>query len=241
MRTRNTLVALAATAALTAGCGSVHPGAAVRVGDESVSMAEVDRLTADYCSARTDSFKASSLVAPMSLLRSSVVQAQVVRAIGDQMADEYDLEAGSNYSRQVSALRARGGTLPEEDLDAMIEVEGAFAYLEDIGTQAAEIELERAGVTEPSREDVQAKARDMFAHWGDDEGIEIDPRFDLEFTDGTFRPAGGADSVSVPVSDVATGSQIVEQYLTAPQVEQQALQEKLVDYARSLPADQRCG
>lgn len=245
MRNRKPLlVALVATATLTAGCagGSTHPGAAAQVGDDTISMATVDSTAVDYCEASVGNYRANNLAVPMSMVRTWVLQSLVARTIADQMAAEYDVMAGSTYNREVSALRQRAATLEKSAREALIEVEAAGAYVQDIATASAKIELGRNGLEDPTSDELSAKASDMFAHWGDADGVHIDPRFDVVFQDGTFAPAGGDGSLSQPVGRAARDAAVIDDFLAAGAgPEQGDLQGKLVSYARSLPADQRCG
>lgn len=243
MRTRHSLFAtLAATVVLTAGCGgAASPGSAVRVGDDTVSLSQVNAMSQDYCDAQSDVFTANNFVAPMSLIRAEAVRGVVMRTIGEQIASAYDVKPGSDYSRAVSSLRAQTATLPEAQRDVVLEIEGSYAYLQDVSMQAAKLQLEQDGVKDPSREDIGAKASDLFTHWADSHPVELDPRFDLTFKDGQFVPADGGGSLSQPVGSAAEEAKIVSEFLNAEQLERQSLQGKLADYARSLPADQRCG
>ncbi|MEZ5095775.1 MAG: hypothetical protein R2731_06440 [Nocardioides sp.] len=103
----------AATAALLSatlsGCGDAHPGAAAVVDGQSVEMADVDAMTTAVCSAAAQS---SSGTLPLGYLRGLALDSAVKRAVADQLADEYDVTAGSAYQQSLSQLRTQALSLP---------------------------------------------------------------------------------------------------------------------------------
>lgn len=229
----------AATALLATGCtGDVHPGSAVSVGDDTISLSTVDKLTEDYCEANLPQFKAQNQAYPMNLLRWDVVNAVIDREVGDQLAAKYDVRAGNTYGRQVNSLRGSSSGLSDSVKDSLIEIAGARAYVTDISTQAAK-KLAGSGASE---EAVAATAVDLRKQWTTEHPVRIDPRFGLTYQDGRIVPNGDDNSLSVPVGAAAQDGQLLQSVVNAQDDQQaQAAMQKLIDRARQLPADQRCG
>src|SRR3712207_4141811 len=63
------LAVLGAALALLSGCAGATPGVAVRVGDESITVNEVDELTANYCEAVEDQLTGGGQVVPLRFFR----------------------------------------------------------------------------------------------------------------------------------------------------------------------------
>lgn len=236
--------ALTAAGLLLTGCGAAGgtaPGVAASVGEETISLAHVDELTAGYCEARRDNYAADAVAVPMALLRAQVVQNLVAKEMAAQIGDEYDVSAGTAYQRQVNALRKEMATFDEDVADARIEVESVNGYVQDILYAAAEQELAAEGRANPSSQRVQQRAVQIFSGWGAEHPVEIDSRFGITFEEGTFTPVAG-DGISTAVGEAATSSQVLDDFAAAQDpTQQQALQQQVVEYARSLPANQRCG
>jgi hypothetical protein len=240
VRTIWPVTATLAVVALTAGCtGAAQPGVAASVGDETVSMSEVDTTARDYCAAREGTFRQEQIMLPMSQIRNQTVSSLVVRGIADRMAEEYDVEVGPDYSTAVQQLEQQSAGLSEEKVDAIVAVEAAGAYIQTVATAAAEQELADEGVTAPSQDEVLQRAIELYRGWPARDEIDFDPRFGLTFTDGQF--VADDRTVSVPVSQAAVDGSVVDTFTGAGPEEQQALQEEMVSYARSLPPEQRCG
>jgi hypothetical protein len=242
-RTRlSSAAALAAAGLLLTGCaGSTGPGVAASVGEAAISLAHVDQLTEDYCEARRDGYTADAVAVPMALLRTQVVQSLVAREVATQIGEQYDVSAGTTYKRQVNALRKEMVTFPDAAAQARIEVESVNGYVQDILFGAAEQQLADEGKASPSSEAVQRRAVEIFGGWGAEHPVAIDSRFGITFQEGTFAPADG-DGLSHAVGEAATRASVLDDFAAArDQAEQQALQQQVVDYAHSLPANQRCG
>src|SRR5215218_8196099 len=71
---------------LLTGCGSAAPGVAVEVGDEVLTVRDIDTATSHYCTAVGEQFE--SPVA-MSFVRQYVVQLLTLRSQAEQLADDY--------------------------------------------------------------------------------------------------------------------------------------------------------
>ena len=60
---------LGVAALLLSGCGSASPGVAVQVGDETLSVRDVDGAAGHVCTALGDQFEAGSTTVPMGFVR----------------------------------------------------------------------------------------------------------------------------------------------------------------------------
>lgn len=236
MRTPKSLAVAGTLAAalLASGCAAgAAPGSAARIGEDTIALSEVDRTAELYCAARGQ----ESVALPMSELRSQVLVSEMVRTVADQMAEEYGLRPGAGYEQAVTAAERELGALPEAQREAVLRVETAGSYIQDIASAAAQEEL--SGISGVTQEQLQEKALDIYARWTDEHPAVIDPRFRLSYAEGRFTPTSG--DLSVPVSETAREALLLEQFNAATDpTQQQALRNKVVQYAGSLPSSQRC-
>jgi hypothetical protein len=209
---------------LMTGCGSASPGIAVKVGDEKLTVREVDAAASRMCTALGDQFAAQNTVLPMSFVRQGTVQLMTLRAQALQIAEEYGVEPGSSYQNDVAQSRRTASSMPAEVQDTYVELTTANALATDIVNQIGEIVLEDDGVTDPTAEQVTQAGIDVFDQWPDAHGVEIDPRYGLESVDGRLRPVD--TNTSVAVGETAKAG-----LATEPDTA----------FARSLPLTHRCG
>ena len=78
---------------------------AVEAGDQSISDAEVDQLAQDVCTALQAQPEAIGDGYARSTLLQSVVQSFVMRAMADQMADDYGVSATDGYDEVVEQTK----------------------------------------------------------------------------------------------------------------------------------------
>lgn len=209
---------------LLTGCGSAAPGVAVKVGDEELSLRDVDSAASEMCTALGDQFEAQSTVLPMSFVRQGTVQLLTLRAQAMQVADDYGVEPGSSYYNDVAQRRRTAASMPEDVRDTYVELTSANALANDVVNQVGEIVLDDRGVTDPTTEQVTQAGVDVFNQWPDANGIEIDPRYGLESVDGVLKPVD--TNTSVAVGDTAKSG-----LETEPDAE----------FAKTLPLTHRCG
>ena len=212
-----TAATLGVAGLLLTGCGSASPGVAVKVGDEQLSVRDVDTAAREMCTALGDQFEAQSTVLPMSFIRQGTAQAM-------QVADEYGIEPGSSYRNDVAQRRRTAASMPEDVRETYVELTSANALASDIVDQVGTIVLEERGVTDPTTEQVTQAGVDVFNQWPDANGIEIDPRYGLESVDGVLTPVDTNTSVAV-------GQTAKDGLKTEPDAA----------FARTLPMTHRCG
>ena len=206
---------------LLTGCGSASPGVAVEVGDEQLTVSEIDSATAHYCTSVSDQLESP---VPLSFVRQYVVQLLTLRSQADQVADDYGVTAGSSYENDVAQRQGTAATLPEEVRHDYVELTSTPAYAQDIVDQIGAITLDDQGIADPTSDQVTQTGLDIFNQWPDANGIDIDPRFGAGSVDGVLSPID--THTSVAVSEIAK-SGLAEQPDPA--------------YAETLPSTQRCG
>jgi hypothetical protein len=209
---------------LLTGCGSASPGVAVKVGDEELSVREVDTAAREMCTALGDQFEAQSTVLPMSFVRQGTVQLMTLRAQAMELADDYGVEPGSTYFNDVAQRRRTAASMLADVRETYVELTSANALAGDIVDQVGAIVLDDRGVTDPSTEEVTQAGVDVFNQWPDAHGIEIDPRYGLESIDGVLTPVDTNTSVAV-------GQTAKDGLKTEPDAA----------FARTLPLTHRCG
>jgi hypothetical protein len=236
--TRARVAALSVAALLVgtalSGCGvseeTMRPGQAAQVGDDAVSLADVDDATTALCGFYDDAQFTDASPVPRSIRRREVAQTLIIEAALRQMLDERDLAIGDDYGASLTEIEA-GLAEVERDRDELLEVFGSAAYV-DAGLSAIGL---AADTPEPDAEgalpDATQQGLDEVAAWLGDHDVDINPILALELTDEGLTPAAG--ELSVPVSDRALSSTFD---LTDP-----ATSDKIDALVATLPADQVCG
>jgi hypothetical protein len=219
-----TAATLGVAGLLLTGCGSANPGVAVKVGDEELSLRDVDATAGEMCTALGDQFAAESTTLPMSFVRQGTVQLLALRSQAMQIADDYGVEPGTTYLNAVAQQKRTAATMPQDVQDTYVELTSANALAKDILEQVGTIALADAGVTDPSVEEISQAGIDLFNQWPDANGVEIDPRYGLESIDGVLTPVDTNTSVAV-------GDRAKTGLSNDPDTA----------YARTLPLTHRCG
>jgi hypothetical protein len=179
---------------LLAGCGSATPGMAVKVGDEVLTVRDIDTTTSHYCTSVGKQFEST---VPMSFVRQYVVQLLTLRSQAEQLADDYDITAGSTYQNDVAQRSGTAKTLPEEVRSDYVRLTSTPAYAQDVVDQVGAIVLDDQGVTDPTTEQITQAGLDVFNQWPDAHGIDVDPRYGLANVDGVLKPVDTNTSVAV--------------------------------------------
>ncbi|MGB0099647.1 MAG: hypothetical protein WBP61_05140 [Nocardioides sp.] len=216
-------LALTSTVLLT-GCGAVpafNPGVAARVADDTVSLSEVEDVTASYCAAVETQLEAGQSV-PNSVVSTQVAGSLALRNAAEQFAAAEGLdgiEQDPTYAQQETGLAQGIVELPADQQEAVRAVNLAAPYVAAVELAVGE---ELAGGEGP--EAATAAGHDAFVAWLSEQDVRIDPRFSVTIADGAV--ARTDTSVSVPVSDSALSSVSGEPDPAA---------------AAALPSTQRCG
>ena len=143
---------LGAAVALLTGCAGATPGVAVRVGDESITVNEVDELTANYCKAVEDQLTGEGRVVPLRFFRGGLAGILATRSVSEQLAEEYDVEPGRTYDQQLAELQQSAAALDDDVADAVVVVETQQAYTESIHAAVGKKLLRQEGATKVKAE-----------------------------------------------------------------------------------------
>jgi len=225
LATRTVLTAAAlATVGLLSACAGAQPGVAAQVGDETITVSEVNRLSKGLCEAYERQLEGDGTVVPMSIITSNVVQTMSMSAVAREMAEDYDVAPSATYAGALANLRQTVAGLDEDAADARIELETSVDLVTDVLTAIGRQELEADDVTDPGSEESLAKGQDVMAVWLAENEPEIDPQYGLALVE--LQPEVRDTSTSFAVSELATQG-------SAEQIDPA--------YARSLPESQRCG
>jgi hypothetical protein len=231
-RQRVALAGIAAAGLLLTGCGSslgIHPGNAVVVGSDTVSMSKVDTTSALFCKVyvaqqQLQSSQQQSGPLPLGSFRSYAASSLAKRALGQQLADQYSVQPASGYQTQVSQFQQALASSSPEERDAAIAVAGADAYLENVEVSVGQ---EITGATGQTNADLKAalqRGQVAASDWLNDHDAFVDPVFGLAVHGGTFTAL--KDQTSYPLSALAS---------------QGAAAQPASSYTSALPASQVCG
>jgi hypothetical protein len=237
-------VAVVAIAGLAlSGCGvanqGLRPGLAAQVGDATVDLDTVDDNAANLCDMIT--FLAESGASsgvPGAVVRDNALRYAVLREMGDQLGDEYDVQAGDDYrdslDRNESQLSELG--VSQGVLDDVVPTLSSGDYFLDIVQQIGWEKLGMNPDLDTNNEGISEGLKVAKA-WEDEHGLEVNPRFaDMSIGDLDQIVTSELDELSVPVSDFA--KQALVQINPA---DPNAPAEPDTTYLDSLPASQRCG
>lgn len=218
------LIAAASVAVLLSGCGSASPGTAATVGDETITVDQVDNAAEAVCRSVERELRSGSQVVAMSQMKQYALSLLAAAAEARQIADEYDVDPGPAVERASSQWQAQAQTLPEDLRDDYVAIMSAETMVNEVISEAGRAALDAEGVDGATVEDAAQRGSDIFSTWPDSNGVEVDPRYGLELVDGRLQQVD--TSLSVPVSEAALAG-------VAPDPEPA--------YVSSLPQNQRCG
>jgi hypothetical protein len=199
-----TLSALVLPGLLT-GCGvagtGIHPGAAVEVGDDTISMSTVDTTASNYCSAIEDQLAQNHQVLPMRYLRAGIAGQLALVSAARQLADDYGVEPGVQYERKVSDLEGAISQLSEGEQEAVIDVESSSTYISSVQQAVGEQVLQDQGTKRPQPEAATQAGKEAFTKWLDEHDVSLDPKLGVTIQDASAVPTDS--SVSFPVGSTA--------------------------------------
>ena len=232
------VAALAATAVLLTGCGvagtDFQPGAAAQVNATDISLDTVDAYTTAFCEAiDSGSFGEVGPVA-RGELRQGVSGNLVRKAAAEQFAAEYGVEPGSYYEQVRTQVADQVAALPDEVGDALIEVQSADTFVNEVSSRVGEAALQREGTETPRPADSLERGLQIFAGWLEEQQVELNPVLGVTLDDaGAWAPADGSTSVAASTEAVLSTSSPVDA-AGQPDPDYTA-------FVAALPASQRCG
>ena len=231
------LVATFASAGLLSACGGAHPGVAAEIGDETIAVSEVNRLAQGFCDAAERDFQSQGNAYPMGVLAEVVLRSLASNAAIDQLAAERSVEPTTSFLEQQADREQSFSSLPEDQADAAVLVQGSSLYRDDILTQIGRTELEGEGIESPGVDDSLARGNVVLDQWLAVNEPVVDPQYRLSLD---ARPSAPENtSTSYAVSTSAVDAQLADAISYRDFVDDEG--ERFSTYVRTLPESQRCG
>jgi XTP/dITP diphosphohydrolase len=158
--------AVVAVAALTlSGCGTAGPGVAAKVGDQTVTSADVNRLSEGYCRAFEPQISAQGQAVPMRLIRGFIAGSLTLRAAGEQLAAANDITVPDGYVDRVKSIQTQAEAFPAAHRDEVVEVGSAGAYVTALERQLGGQLLLNEGTPDANDDAKVARGRDELVVW----------------------------------------------------------------------------
>lgn len=213
------------------GCGSslspdLHPGRAAVVGDQEITIADVDSHADALCEASRAQLAQSGAALSMASMRNEYLTVLTQESLARQYVEATDLDIRADYRAALKSLDQQladpqNGVAPDQ-VDALRDYNSRIMYVQTVQRSLAGADSE-APSQAPSQADLDA-GQQKLDEWAAAEGIttSTDPRFDLA--------GDGSTSLTVPVSDLA-------KLASTPERDEGAQQA----YLDALPASQKCG
>lgn len=182
-----------------------QPGVAARVGGDTVTSSEVDRLTVAACDAFGPQLAAANQVLPLRLIKTTVAQNLALGSAVRQLGQEYDVAPGPAYEQSLATAVPADADLSTREREAVELVSGTNALVSDVlGQVGAEVAAEAGGsgaqVAAASQEAVTLGGEELTA-WLERNDVELDPQYGVAVTDTGSQTTDTA--LSFPVSDLA--------------------------------------
>jgi hypothetical protein len=199
------LAGLGLAGLVLSGCSSlgIHPGSAAVVGDETLSMSKIDSTATLYCRAYLPQIQQSSTAQiPNRLLRQFVAASLSQRLLGDQLADQYAVQAGAQYTQRVDQIEQQFATATPDVKKAVVDVEGGDPYLQTVQIAIGQKLLADSGQPTGTPKAALQRGEVATQDWLTHHSISIDPVFGVAVDGGQFKPV--TDQTSYPLSALAS-------------------------------------
>jgi hypothetical protein len=215
------VVGLAVLGLLLTGCGGslgIHPGSAAVIGDDTISMNQIDTTTTRYCRAYLPQLQQQGQKVPMRYLRQFVAGSLAQRDLGQQLADEYAVQPTSAYATAQAQVAQQFASAAPDIKAAVLDVEGGAPYLQSVQVAVGHKLLSESG--SPTAADKVALQRGQVAtqDWLRSHPVTIDPVFGTEVVGGAFTSAYDQTSYAVSAlaaAGVASANQPQSSYTAA--------------------------
>ena len=223
---------VAAVLALSlSGCGSAAPGTAVRIGDQSISTGDVNKLATGFCDALRPQLQSNGAVYPMGFVRAYVVRNLTVRAAAEQLAHQYAVTLPPSYDQAVRDLRAQLNGIPANKLDAAVQVESVRAYVAAVEVEVGGRLLDQAGTTGATDKTKQLRGQDALEQWMSEHPADVNPLYGIKVTGASLDAPDFVDNGS---SYALSANAVAAAKSGSSSGPDQA-------YVATLPSSQRCG
>jgi hypothetical protein len=194
-----TSVALGLGVLMLAGCGSARPGVAIEIDDKTVSLAQVSENAEALCTGLAPLNEAAGVREPRSNANSTAASLATQGLMAQMLFDEFGLVPSPEFTQSVATLRQQAAEqgVAAEYADAVVDILTAQYRLQDAKLQLGAAALEGQDPASITQEQAFELGSAFVSEWAQDKGIEIDPRFGIEFVEGTFAVAATRTSTSV--------------------------------------------
>lgn len=228
-RARLAVVAAAGCATLVgvaSGCGvsegGFRPGAAAVVGDDTVSVQDVDSAAEALCGLIDEAGQGAQ---SGSQVRATMLEGLVLRAVAEQINQDYDVPVGQLYEQSVSGAEDELSDLDSDELEAVLPGVTGTAYFVDVMTAIGREELGIDSTDDYEGQEGLPEGIKIAQQWTEDNPIRTSPAFP-ELSIGESQVDRERIDLSVAVSDFAKAA-------TADEVDPA--------FVDALPESQRCG
>lgn len=217
----STSAAAVAMLAALSGCGisdlSISPGIAAKVGDDVVTVDEVDALASPTCEVLAKSPNGLGTGLSGETLRNGVLIQLVLKDVFDQIAAENGVDSTKAYNEATSSQREALGALPADLVDQALPVLAVQTYVTNVRDDVLAKKNPDAAPDSSG-----AATQQLLVDWQKSHQLEVNPMFtQIDFAAQTSDKV--RQEFSVAVSDAAKGG------LTDS-----------ADQLGSLPASQKC-
>jgi peptidyl-prolyl cis-trans isomerase SurA len=202
-------VVVAVASLFLTGCGSsvgIHPGAAIFVGEQTLSMNKVDDTATLYCRAYVtqsqQSQQGQSGPIPMGTFRSYVASSLAKRLVGKELADQYAVQPAPGYQSAVSQIDQALASTPADERNAVVDVATADAYLRNVQVAIGQQLTGNEGLSNSDVKAAQERGAVATEEWLNDHDVKIDPVYGVAVDGGAFTPH--RDQTSYPLSALAS-------------------------------------
>ncbi len=229
-------VALAAALSACSVAGTdFRPGVAVEVDGASLSSGTVDEYASYFCEAiDSGAFGADVGAVARGELRRGVAGNLARKLAAEQFAADYAVTPGSYYDTVRAQSAQTLTSLPEDARAALVDVQSADAYVNEVALAAGEQALAAEGREDVKPAEAQDRGAQLFASWLSQNGVEIDPSIGITLAeDGSWVPEDASTSTASSSAAVLGLSDPVDD-TGQPNPE-------YTSYVKSLPDSQRCG
>ena len=236
-RARIAVAAVGVVAAgLLSGCGvadeGMRPGVAAQVAGTTINRADVEEDAKDRCEVLGELAGEGDQPVSGARVRDLALQSAVLREVGTQLAEEYDVESSQLYDDAQAEVRGQLDGLDEDLIDRAVTSLSSTDYFVDILIQVGRGELGITEVDDPDGQQGFAQGLEIAQQWQDEHPIETNPRYSgIEIGDADEGVLTTRNDISAAVSDYARDALDAAEN---PVEEDPA-------YAASLPESQRCG
>lgn len=209
-----------------AGCSSLDPGAAARVGETRITMDEVDELADAQCNAADQAAETGqSTATPVSRIRQQSLNLLIDVELTQQFAAAEDVSVSKQVADSYFGLFEQGlEQLPDDDREVLEPLFRDWAQGRAALVAAGAEEAGQPAVTDQQQQQqLELQGIAVRDAWAEDVEVESDPRF---APGENGLPGGGDGSVSRPTSDFAKSARA---------------EEADPAWVGSLPAGQKCG